>query len=181
MSQPVFQFDDNCTREVIEISKEETGKTIIAIDPGFSNLGYAVFTSGYLRYSGCFQVTEKKEFDKFKKINEFIESLFYNCGVINAQIAMESGFMGKYRKGFDRLAEVRGVIISKCVMTGTPFFKYTPTEVKKAITGKGNAKKEVVNRFINSRLGSSIQSCDETDAIAIGLTHMLREKLINTF
>jgi len=54
-------------------------------------------------------------------------------------------------------------------------YEYTPTEIKKSVSGKGRATKEQLEKMIRLLLGLSSDfkaaSSDETDAIAVGLAH----------
>jgi crossover junction endodeoxyribonuclease RuvC len=68
------------------------------------------------------------------------------------EIVVEDGYVGF---GENRnppaqlaLAEARGVIIVAASESGRTVSVYSPAEVKKAATGKGNAKKDVVAKFV---------------------------------
>lgn len=46
------------------------------------------------------------------------------------------------------LSRVRGVIQVVCALHGIPFYLYEPTQIKKLVTGKGNASKEQVQQSV---------------------------------
>lgn len=58
----------------------------------------------------------------------------------------------------------------------------TPSAVKKAATGKGNAAKDEVEADVRKRLGLgddfSFKSDDESDAIAVGLAYLIKKGVI---
>ena len=61
-----------------------------------------------------------------------------------------------------------------------PVQEYTPTEVKQAITGKGNASKQQVSYMICAMLNIAPESIergmDASDALAVALCHAHRGK-----
>ena len=55
---------------------------------------------------------------------------------------------------------------------GVPVTQYTPAEVKKAVTGNGNAVKERVAAMVTAMLGPlPTRSPDAADALAVALCH----------
>lgn len=64
----------------------------------------------------------------------------------------------------------------------TPDAEVTPTEVKKAATGKGTATKDEVEAGVRKRLGLAddftFKSDDESDAIAVGLAYLIKKGVI---
>lgn len=76
------------------------------------------------------------------------------------------------------VAEARGVIVLSCVQHCGRLFEYGPNQVKQAVTGKGNAKKQEVEAMVQAILGikQKIKPDDASDALAIALTHAFTNK-----
>jgi crossover junction endodeoxyribonuclease RuvC len=54
-------------------------------------------------------------------------------------------------------------------------FDYAPSQVKKAVTGSGQASKDYVQRMVQVTLGlRDLPAPDEADALALGLCHVNR-------
>jgi crossover junction endodeoxyribonuclease RuvC len=66
------------------------------------------------------------------------------------------------------------VILAVLAAAGVEVAEYTPTAVKKSVTGSGRAGKEQVRSMVCHLLGmqDSGQSHDITDAIAVALCHI---------
>lgn len=57
-----------------------------------------------------------------------------------------------------------------------PFVSIPPTVVKKVITGKGNAKKEVVRRILEESYNFQFKNDDESDAMALLVAYKGKQK-----
>ncbi len=70
-------------------------------------------------------------------------------------------------------AQAMGVIIAAAARRGIPVALHTPTEVKAAVTGSGQANKQQVGRMVTKilRLAATPKPADAADAIAIALAH----------
>lgn len=70
-------------------------------------------------------------------------------------------------------AQAMGVIIAAAARRGIPVALHTPTEVKAAVTGSGQADKQQVGRMVTKilRLAAAPKPADAADAIAIALAH----------
>lgn len=153
---------------------------VLGIDPGYDRVGFALVAEnesvGNVIYSDCF--TPPKE-SLEKRIN---------CAVCETDrlikkykpnvVAIESLFFSKNKKTAMNIAEVRGAIKQKAVENGLEVVEFTPNEIKKVITGDGGADKAQVQKMICmlTEVGSGKMD-DEYDAVAIGITYLLRGKL----
>src|SRR6185312_6903944 len=104
-----------------------------------------------------------------------------------ARAVIEDQFVGPNPQTSLFLARARGVTMLACHHAGIPVILYTPSEIKKAMTGKGNAKKELVqqaaveqykhNGVIEHLFGDGIKKSgkkkndDISDALAAVHTH----------
>jgi crossover junction endodeoxyribonuclease RuvC len=71
------------------------------------------------------------------------------------------------------MAHARGVICLAAAASAVPIRSYTASQVKKALTGNGNASKHQINRMICRLFGLSRppSPADVTDALALALCH----------
>ena len=92
--------------------------------------------------------------------------------------AVESMFYGKNFQGIFSLGHARGVILLALAQLDIPIAEYTPKEVKKAITGNGNASKQQIRYMVGQilPLTKSNLTSDAADALAIALCHHNRNR-----
>ncbi|MHB8651900.1 MAG: crossover junction endodeoxyribonuclease RuvC [Minisyncoccota bacterium] len=150
---------------------------ILAIDPGYDRMGVAIVerTNGNdtLHYSACVQTSPKLLFiERLKILADEVDRIvdFYHPDAV----ALETLLFGKNEKTASRVAEVRGMLLYKSVSADLPAYEYTPLQVKVAVTGYGRADKRQVALMVRTILALDATSAldDETDAIAIALTHL---------
>lgn len=148
---------------------------VLGIDPGYGRCGVAVMDSSTgsgqerLLYSTCIET--KGEFAE--RLADIAEKL---AGLIDTwqpeALAIEKLFFSKNVKTAMQVAEVRGAIISLAKGLGLDVREYTPSQVKIAITGSGNADKNAVSTMLERMVKIEVtpKYDDEYDAIAIALT-----------
>ncbi len=130
---------------------------ILGIDPGTRNCGYAVI---------------EKQGRNLKLIE---------AGLIKIKTKILQEQIVEMTEGFDLLFKkhkIDEVSIEDMFYAFNPktVIKYTPLQVKQAVTGNGKAQKEQVAFMVKRLLGikKEIKPLDITDAIAIALTHAQR-------
>ncbi len=149
---------------------------ILGIDPSSTSTGY-----GLVDYSprlctlislGCIRPHAKASFEDrlvamFDRISSVIDE------VSPAEVAMESSFYGKDPDAAGKLGQVHGVLSLAVRKAGIGVVKYTPAEVKKAVVGNGQAKKEQVQFMVAKllRLSKMPSPLDASDALAVALCH----------
>jgi crossover junction endodeoxyribonuclease RuvC len=152
-------------------------RRIIGIDPGFDRCGVAVLEGSKskqeLVFSTCITTDPKSAhelrlaslgdelkaiIEKWKPSSLAIEKLFFN---VNVRTAL-------------KVAEARGVILYEAARAGLPVYEYSPQDVKIAVTGYGKADKSQVESMTLRILSlkDAPKHDDETDAIAMGITHL---------
>jgi crossover junction endodeoxyribonuclease RuvC len=160
---------------------------IIAIDPGYERLGIAIleklyegrsFVKEVLIFSECFKTSAKlPHHERLTLIGNRIKEVVKKYKP--ETLATEKLFFSGNQKTAMLVAEARGVILYSGSSLGLDIFEYTPNEVKIAITGYGRSEKrqmiDMVKKLIDCKnpggVASGVDSDDEFDAIAIGLTH----------
>lgn len=158
-------------------------KRIIAVDPGYERVGFAVIEKEergkeILLYSDCFETSAKLPFEeRLLSIGAETERLIKKWGP--EAFAIETLFFNTNQKTASRVSEARGALIYLAARHGLSVSEYTPLQVKIAITGYGRSEKRQVTDMVKKliTIEKSIKRDDEYDAIAIGLTHLASEKI----
>ncbi len=90
-------------------------------------------------------------------------------------LAIESLFFSKNAQSALKLGHARGVLISCAAASQLPILEYTPAEVKKSVAGSGRGSKDQIEKMVKLLLklplSFKFKYSDESDALAIGLTH----------
>jgi crossover junction endodeoxyribonuclease RuvC len=151
---------------------------ILGIDPGSVILGYgAVKTSNSSK-----QLVEYGVIKTGAKTQEFsarLLEIYLNLQrvfdrVSPDAISLETMFYHKNAQSLIKLAQARSIAMLVAAQHNVPIIEYSPTEVKKSVTGRGNASKQQVQYFVRSMLNISETPdfFDATDALAIALCHI---------
>ncbi len=153
---------------------------ILGIDPGTHNLGYCILKLECEKYTLVeagllkFKTGDLKE--KILELNRGIEMILATHSI--DEVAIEDIFFAHNPQTVLRLAQFRGALSLKILLSIGNYAEYTPLQVKKAITGHGKATKEqvafMVRRLLNIK--KEIKPYDITDAMAIAITHAQRVK-----
>jgi len=156
--------------------------TILGIDPGTRNCGYAIIKKEKNRVilveAGLIKIKEKTLQYQIVELCEGLDIIFKNHKI--DEVSIEDIFYAFNPKTVLKLAQFRGALSLKILQVFGNFHEYTPLQVKKAVTGNGKAAKEQVAFMVKRILGikKEIKPLDITDAIAIALTHAQRVKNI---
>ena len=124
---------------------------VLAIDPGYGRIGFAVLakkdgkTSAL--FSECFETEKETKFeDRLAQIGgrmqEIIQIHRPECA------AIERLFFSKNKKTALQTAEVRGACTYTAKKEGLEVAEYTPNQIKNAITGNSNATKKDIIRMV---------------------------------
>ena len=87
-------------------------------------------------------------------------------------VAIEEVFLAKNAQSALKLGQARGVCMLAAKMHEAKLFEYSTREVKKSITGYGQAEKKQIQYMVGKILNLQVvPSEDEADALALALTH----------
>lgn len=152
------------------------------MDPGLAACGVAVIESHpyqpRLLHQGV--VRTAKSADEGKRLEALHRALL---GLIEQlgpeEAAVEDIYFSKNQKTALRVAQARGVVLLTLSQQGLATRAYTPLQVKKTLTGQGNAEKRQVNYMVRSLLGlpQARFAKDAADAVAVALTHERMRRL----
>lgn len=112
-----------------------------------------------------------------------LDHLFEAAGELLARhrpevVAVEQVFLGKNVKSMVTLAHARSALLLASHRAGATLAEYSPSDVKKAITGVGGATKDQVAFMVTRllRLATPPSPADAADGVAIALACLLRAR-----
>lgn len=151
--------------------------TLLGIDPGLNRTGYAVLertargpqlveggvirsTAGQTLSERVFEITQgvREVIQEFRPVSLAIELVFTHT---------------RYPKTAVLMAHARGAILYVARDHELAVQHYTPTQIKRMLTGNGRASKEQVQRAIQREFGldGMLEPHDVADAAAVALCH----------
>lgn len=150
---------------------------ILGIDPGLGITGYGVIETsggnskvieaGIIRSNPKFKI-EKRLSEIYRKITGLIKD-------VKPEVAVLEQIYSHYKHPMTSIlmGHSRGIICLAIEEQGIPLINYPSTRVKKAITGRGHASKQQIQRTVTSLLNLKTvpEPVDVTDALALALTH----------
>lgn len=156
------------------------GKLILGVDPG-QKTGWALMESSgnraILLRTGLLEINRSDSLPKqlaslFDQFDELILSLKPN------EIAIETQFVKINVQSAFIVAMIRGVFMTAAARRDLEVFEYAPMEAKKAITGKGKATKEEVQKMCRLLFGfDSSGPLDITDALSLAFCHHNKQRV----
>ena len=151
-------------------------RLILGIDPGVALVGYALVAEqqGRLECLACDVIATPAGMplqNRLQLIYQGVSRLILTYHPEEA--AMESLFFGQNRKTGMAVGHARGVIMLALADGGLTIAEYAPSQVKQAVTGHGDAKKQQVGEMVRVLLGlSSVPRPDDAaDAAAVAICH----------
>jgi crossover junction endodeoxyribonuclease RuvC len=159
---------------------------ILGIDPGSRHTGYGVIECE----GGRQQVVEYGVLNldvtsdhslRLKQIYDRLTKVIERC--LPDESAIEMPVYGRNPQSMLKLGRAQAAAMLAVVNRQIPATHYTPKEVKKSVTGNGNATKEQVRYMIRSLLSIDDENdphldkllLDASDALAVALCHSHRQ------
>jgi crossover junction endodeoxyribonuclease RuvC len=159
----------------------------LGIDPGLNRTGYAVIVrtsrGPLLREGGVIRSTRGKSLsERVHEIGQGLRELFEEFQP--QAMAIEQIFShGQHVKTAILMAHARGAILFAAAQAKVPIAHYTPTQVKRLLTGSGRASKEQMQLAVTRELALDAvpEPNDVADACAIALCHFHSRSLDGSF
>lgn len=149
----------------------------LGIDPGLNRTGYALLeysSKGPVLCEGGI-IRSNKESNLAARVHEIGSGIREVIAEYQPDImVIEQVFTTpKFPKSSIIMAHARGAILYAAHDAGMPVIHYTPTQIKKLITGSGRATKEQIQHAIKTELGlkTILEPNDVADAFAAALCH----------
>ena len=149
---------------------------IMGVDPGLSDTGWGVIDCrGHeIRAVGCGEVRTAKELDLGRRLQLIHAELRELTAAYQPQaVAVETLFFARNVKSAMVVAQARGVAVLAVTQDGAQLCEYSPSQIKKAVVGKGAAKKDQVRQMVQAiaRMEQAPTSDHAADAIAAAICH----------
>ncbi len=163
---------------------ELQGLRVMGIDPGLTRCGLSVVQAGRGRQVIPISVgvvrtpadatLEERLLRLSRAVREWMDD--YQPDVVAMERVFERGNVSTVM----HTAHAVGVLVLAAAERGIPVHMYTPSEVKKAISGNGRADKKQMTAMITRilGLGAPPKPADAADALAIAVCHCWRAPLI---
>ncbi|MDE6341719.1 MAG: crossover junction endodeoxyribonuclease RuvC [Muribaculaceae bacterium] len=151
----------------------------MGIDPGTNVMGYGVLgvngRKAEVIVMGVIQLNRfESHYLRLARIFERVTGLVEQY--LPDEMAIEAPFFGKNVQSMLKLGRAQGVAMAAALSRDIPITEYPPLNIKKAVTGNGQASKEQVANMLKHLLGIPEEKMpsmlDATDALAVALTHM---------
>ena len=160
------------------------GLRVMGIDPGLTRCGLSVVQAGRGREVlpvavGVVRTPAGAELAErllrlSTAVNEWMDD--YRPDVVAVERVFERGNVSTVM----HTAHASGVLVLAAAQREIPVHMYTPSEVKKAISGNGRADKKQMTSMITRILGLSAppKPADAADALALAVCHCWRAPLL---
>jgi len=146
----------------------------LGIDPGSKVTGFGIVDGKNVcvMYES-FKLSPKMDFAD--KLNALHRRVIEIINIFHpTETAIEKAFVFMNATTALKLGEVRGSLIAAVRNCNLPVYEYTPTSIKRLLTGYGRATKEEVKVAVENILHTKIndKGNNATDALAIALCHI---------
>ena len=142
---------------------------VFGIDPGLSNLGYAVLEyEKEIKLLDYGLIETSKENIEGERLNIIFNELDNIYKKYKPEITViEKLFFKKNVKTAIKIGEVRGVIILLSYINKSKLFELSPSSVKINFTGYGKSNKENMKKMAKILYNIDLDEDDTVDAIAL--------------
>jgi len=151
---------------------------VLGVDPGVARCGVAAVARRdrrtELRWAGTIRTSpEAAEAERLRAIAEAMREAIGRLGP--SAVAIERVAWNRNQVSALQVARATGVLMAVSAEAGLEVEEYSPSEVKSAVTGAGNATKPQVAAALERLHGlhGVPSEPDATDAIAVALTHLV--------
>ena len=150
---------------------------VMGIDPGLSRCGYGVVSqrgraaeavaAGIIRTDKD-DPTPRRLYELQNELADLMDT-YHPDAVAVEQVLFQVNVRTAMGVG-----QASGVAMAAAVGAGAEVFEYSPTQIKKAVTGWGAADKEQMGQMVQTLLGlpQPLKPVDAADAVAVALCHL---------
>lgn len=161
-----------------------SSRIILGIDPGTVITGYALLEEKNRTWApldfGLIRPSARAHLSiRYLTISQSIRQLIQQFRP--TELAIETPFVDKNPQSAIKLGGALSCALVAAREAGMEVFGYSPSEVKKGITGNGSAAKEEVQLLLKAHFCFQIaeKKLDATDALSIALYHALQPNCIH--
>jgi len=153
---------------------------VLGIDPGTHRMGFGILESDGRSYKLviCGTIRAASKDTIAKRLLHMFESLQKNIQSYKPDVmALETLFFAKDIQAVERIGEARACAMLAASKQGLEVIEYSPSAVKKSVTGNGRASKEQVQFMVKRLLNlKEAPALDASDALAIAMCHLHSSK-----
>jgi crossover junction endodeoxyribonuclease RuvC len=148
---------------------------VLGIDPGSRNTGLGVVET---TADGLRSVAYKRIRMGSEPLPQRLGTIYQGVKLIIAEfnpdmVAVEQVFISNNPKSALILGQARGSAVCSAVIAQCEVYEYSALQIKRAVVGSGNAKKEQVQHMVRVLLGLTVNPAeDEADALACAICHI---------
>lgn len=168
---------------LVEIQLNEMEKIILGIDPGTTVMGFGLIEvkNNKMKLITLDELLLHKLPNQEMKLKRIFDRTLAIIDEYHPdELAIEAPFFGKNVQSMLKLGRAQGVAMAAGLYREVPITEYSPKKIKMAITGNGNASKEMVAGMLQNLLGLKEipKRLDATDGLAAAVCHYLNMKSI---
>ncbi len=148
---------------------------ILGIDPGSIKTGYGLINvrGNSIVHIDNGLIIPPKNISFPERISYIFKGI---CKIMEefspTALSMENIFVGKNADSALKLGHVRGAAMAAATIADIAIFEYSPTQVKKSVTGNGRATKDQIQIMIKTMMAlREVPYEDAADALAAAVTH----------
>ena len=150
---------------------------VMGIDPGLSRCGYGVIRQkGRATEAVAAGIIRTDKDDPIpRRLYELQNELADLMGSYSPDaVAIEQVLFQVNVRTAMGVGQASGVAMAAGVRAGAEVFEYSPTQIKKAVTGWGGADKKQMGQMVQTLLGlpQPLKPVDAADAVAVALCHL---------
>ena len=151
---------------------------VLGVDPGTAATGYGLVSrdAGSFRLLECGVIRPTSDVPLARKLVEIHDGLREVLERSDPEVvAIEGIFYGRNARTAAVLGHARGVAVMTVAREGLEVAEYSPSRIKNAVVGAGNASKEQVGYMVQKHLGlrEPPSPSDAADGCAAALCHLL--------
>jgi crossover junction endodeoxyribonuclease RuvC len=150
---------------------------VLGIDPSIQSTGFGIieFSNNTYKVINCGVIKPSRRMLFHHKINEIRSRLDDLIAEFEPdEVAIENPFYAQNIKTAITLGQVRGASLVAVASHNCSLYEYSPLEIKKAVTGYGQADKNQVRMMVQTLLnikGKKLET-DASDALATAFCHL---------
>jgi crossover junction endodeoxyribonuclease RuvC len=147
---------------------------ILGVDPGTAVTGYGLVkvVNNTVSWVDCGVIVTGTSMPLYKRLLSIYDGVSEKIAEhAPRRVAVEEAFYGKNVRTTLVLGHARGVIMLAAAKAGCEVSEYSPAEIKKSVTGNGNADKDQVEYMVKMLLKPPVDKMrqDAFDALAVAM------------
>ncbi|MBM3942062.1 MAG: crossover junction endodeoxyribonuclease RuvC [SAR202 cluster bacterium] len=156
---------------------------ILGIDPGTLRMGYGVLEDGpQPEVDDCGVIALPSSMPLEKRLYQLYTHVLNLIHVFQPQaLAVEEPFVGKGDRQFIgpaiAVGQAQALVLIAAASQGLPVYRYSPAQIKRAISDYGAASKGQMQQALAATLGlKEVPESDAADALSVGLCHLVQSR-----